>query len=370
MTDDLEMRLTVLIKTEGGIAGKSSFVNENGKLDWIDYEAGWLFHAQPTLVRGIKGFGPLLRSLAKQPSAFIIRGGISAASREKNAICRRYKNPKGSNDVVAEPRNYIIFDCDDVTVPAPLGEGKHIRACAAYIRDNLLPACFIGIACAVTASAKSGLRGPEKARLRMIFALSEHYDDEVLRQYVKDLELVERIGLDPAVLVTNQPVYTYRAPFPDGFADPIAPEDRAFTLDGLLGDRVHLNPFEFRERADKLRGVVATERSATIAASGAADWMAYGASIIGVDGHCREAANSTIGRAILDGVSDQEIEEGIITLFEPFGGLARIDAYGGVDGWLRRTIKDFRRSEVSKIKATEAARSELNKFLKSAAKKG
>ncbi|MEK4034529.1 hypothetical protein WOA01_16775 [Methylocystis sp. IM2] len=274
------------------------------------------------------------------------------------------------------PRNWAPLDLDDFPVPEPYGNGENIRAAALHARDNLLPAAFRGVDCIATPTTQSGWRGPDKARVRLWFAIHPPIDDTRLGAWATSVQLVTRIGLDPATLRTVQPIYTARAPYPEGFTDPIAPEDRVMFLEGSISDRVFLDVDEFMARAVAIQAELDAKHRAELAArptptsSGAEGWLDYGRQIIGLGGHVREAAVRTIGHAVLAGASDEEIEDGLLDLIEPYGGMERVDSYGGLDGWLRRTIRDIRLRQSAQDTRANDARSRLRNFLNNTGRKG
>lgn len=363
------MRFTVLHTIDGRFAGKRPYVVEGGRLEFRGYGAGDLFLCQGGSVVGIGGLYRFLTAMSGVSDAFVVRAAPRDGIDLKRPIRRRYNNPEGGNDLVPYPRNWIALDLDDFPVMDPLGEGAHIREAARYARDGLLPSAFRGVDCVVTPTTKTGLRGSTRARLRLWFILDRAIGDKRLGQWAADVELVTRIGLDPVTMRSVQPIYTARAPYPAGFVDPVAHEDRVFILDGAISDCVSIDLDEFTSRASALRGQMQAQHTAQIAqrafstTTPQGGWFEYGLRTVGVGNHVREAAVRTIGRAVSEGASDDEIEEGILDLVEPYGGLERVDSYGGLDGWLRRTIRDIRARQSAQDARAHAARRRLHSFL-------
>lgn len=365
-----EMRFTVLYTVYGGFAGKEPYLTDEGELKFRDYVAGGWFYAQTVAALGIGGLFRFLTHMSTTPAAFVVRGGVRADVDLNRAIQRRFKHPEGGNDLVATPRNWVALDLDDVAVPAPLGRGDHFRAAAAHVRDRLLPDAFHGVRCVVTATTKSGLRGDGLARMRLWFALNRHVYDDPLRQWAKETVLATGIGLDPAVMGTNQPIYTARPTFPEGFPDPISKEDRVFILDGENGDVVFLDLCEFFDDADEITHAARAERRASFSSSSTAsdDWAEELREMIGTDGHVRDHVMRAIGRAVAAGIDDANIVETLIdTIIEYDPG--RFDDYGG-EPEIARWVSDIRDRHDAQIASSNAARARLQTFLNKTSQKG
>jgi hypothetical protein len=96
----------------------------------------------------------------------------------------------------------------------------------------VLPALFRLVRCIVTATAKTGRVGPDTARLRFFFPLSELVDNEVLRCWAKEFkEKHPELNMDPGVIHPIQLIFTARPIF-EGCSDPVPPEGRVAILEG------------------------------------------------------------------------------------------------------------------------------------------
>jgi hypothetical protein len=161
---------------------------------------------------------------------------------------RRLVKPAKDGDpatIECPPRRNIIFDLDDVPVPPGLGAPDALVEAGTYVRDHLLPQIFHQVRCVASVTAKTGLRGPNIARLRLFFQISEHVDNELLSMWITAFANEHpELGIDPSVMDPEHIIYTARPTF-KGCTDPVPPECRVAILDGPAG-QIPADWFGFR----------------------------------------------------------------------------------------------------------------------------
>jgi hypothetical protein len=164
---------------------------------------------------------------------FIIRGQLLPGLEPKKRYYRRIIGRRGEPATIeCPPRRWIVLNLDGVEVPNGLGAPDKVAEAAYFIRDNLLPSYFRGVRCVAVATASTGRKGPNIARLRMFFVLSHPEDNDVLYYWVDSLSTAHpNLGLDPSVMRAMQPIYTARPIF-QGITDPVPVWGRVRVLDG------------------------------------------------------------------------------------------------------------------------------------------
>jgi hypothetical protein len=140
-----------------------------------------------------------------------------------------------SATIECPPRRNIIFDLDDIPVPEGLGLPDKLVEAGTYIRSHLFPPMFQQTQCVASVTAKTGLRGPSVARLRLFFQLSAAVDNELLSLWMTSFSNEHpELKVDPSVMEPEHIIYTARPTFV-GRTDPVPPECRVAFLDGPQG---------------------------------------------------------------------------------------------------------------------------------------
>jgi hypothetical protein len=122
-------------------------------------------------------------------------------------------------------RRWLALDLDDVTVPAPLGDGGQLHGSGVFVRDHLLPPEFGDTRMIACATSSTGLKGSTIARLRLFVLLDQAIDDGTLKQWARGVRAATDLPLDDSLFQAGQPHYTARPKF-EGRSDPVPPDCR------------------------------------------------------------------------------------------------------------------------------------------------
>jgi hypothetical protein len=173
----------------------------------------------------------VLTWLADQPHKFIIRGQLLPGLTGKQ-YRRIISRPGEPATIECPPRSWIVLDLDGIAVPHGLGAPDKLAEAAYYIRDHKLPSYFRGVRCVAAATASTGRKGPDIARLRLFFLLPRPADNFALYIWADTLSRTRPdMRLDPSVMQAMQPIYTARPIF-RGLPDPVPVWSRVRLLDG------------------------------------------------------------------------------------------------------------------------------------------
>ena len=176
-------------------------------------------------------FADGLRRLSTLRGMMIIRGtpikGLDLTQPQLRISAQDEKN------TLDDPsRHWLVLDLDDVLTPPGLGDATKLHDAATFVRDVLLPKEFHDTTCIVTATASSGRRGPDIARMRMYFLTTKAFDNKTLKAWALGVEAKEQLPIDSSVFQAGQPIYTARPLFEGGSVDPVPEADWVFVLDG------------------------------------------------------------------------------------------------------------------------------------------
>jgi hypothetical protein len=169
--------------------------------------------------------------LAGQPQRFIIRGSLRSDLDPLKPHPRWWAASRlNPPTITCGARCWIGIDVDDTPVPHGLGKGDKLAEAGYYVRDQVLGAPFCGVRCVVAATASTGRKGPEVARLRLFFALTEALNNDVICTWLDHLH--DQIpAVDPSIGRAGQPIFTARPIFRGG-TDPVPEWGRVRLLDG------------------------------------------------------------------------------------------------------------------------------------------
>jgi hypothetical protein len=275
-------------------------------------ETHWRFF--PREAKSHEAFAVMLRKLSTLRFAMIVRGA-PADGLDLNQPHLRHWAKKDNNTLSNPARYWTVWDLDDVKVPAGLGSPLRLREAAAHVRDQRMPPEFKSARCVVTATASSGRKGDDVARLRLYFLHPFAYDNATLKTYAKGLVSKTQLPVDSSVFQAGQPIYTARPLF-EGIDDPVPEADWVFVLDGDR-ERVDLDVAKYMAEGKKVEAYIAkTEKEFK------GDWRGLADKIIGRDrdgrigdipGTFHEPLTQVIGAAAHSHNSEDEI---VAYLFE------------------------------------------------------
>jgi hypothetical protein len=223
------------------------------------YDEATVWRATPREYTGLEKLAYALEWLADRPRMMIVRGGRTAQPAFRGSVLRRYADPKPANNYFEPvPRARIVFDFDGTPVGAGLGHGDQVETCGLYLRSQL-PTEFRNVRAVASVTGSTGLaknlagengRNTDSARLRLFFLLEERVSDVDLTLWMKGVNWVWKLDLDPSILGTVQPVYTARPMFIDGLVDPVPCDRRVKILPGA-SDYVDLDLDRYASIADR-----------------------------------------------------------------------------------------------------------------------
>jgi hypothetical protein len=130
-----------------------------------------------------------------------------------------------------EPRRWLPLDFDDEPVPEPLGRPELFAQASAWLRDHRLPEEFHGRRMVAVASAKTGLRGDNLFRGKLLTALDRAHPIKDLKNWVKGFAAAADAKIDSSIVQVGQPIYIARPRFL-GMHDPVPRELHAVILAG------------------------------------------------------------------------------------------------------------------------------------------
>jgi hypothetical protein len=192
------------------------------------------FHYAYREIETIEEFAKVVLGwLATEPRRFIIRGqlkpGLSGAQLRRTHE-RQEKGVIEPATIDCPPRRWVVLDIDDAPVPTSMSGPDKVAEAGYYVRDQLLPPYFRGVAAVAVVTASTGRR-PGFACLRLFFVLREAADNDALHLWNTKLSETHT-WLDPAVMRACQPIYTARPIF-DGCTDPVPGWGRVRLLEGV-----------------------------------------------------------------------------------------------------------------------------------------
>ncbi|WP_290653771.1 PriCT-2 domain-containing protein [Aquisalimonas sp.] len=197
------------------------------------------FDAHLAEVESVFELATLLRRLATDPRAFVVRG-IPKPGRSLHGINRRVHGEDADLMPHPEGLHWIKVDMDGQPMPvtdAVEVEGELItgvrdpKAAVRSVVEAYLPAYFQAVTAFYQFSSSAGVKPWSETRLGLWYYLDRPIPDRALH----DCWAKRVPAIDPAVYVSSQPNYT-AAPIFEGMADPCAGWRQGL----ILGDRHEL----------------------------------------------------------------------------------------------------------------------------------
>jgi hypothetical protein len=128
-------------------------------------------------------------------------------------------------------RRWLPVDFDDEPVPEPLGRPDLFAEASLWLRDHRLPEEFHDRRMVAVASAKTGLRGDNLFRGKLLVALDQAHAIKDLKNWAKGFAAATDAKIDSSVVQIGQPIYIARPLF-SGMGDPVPRELHAVILAG------------------------------------------------------------------------------------------------------------------------------------------
>ena len=172
---------------------------------------------KPVEVASLEALRDGLERLAACPNFIVIPGAPAPGLDLAQPQYRRWTSEPRT--IVDIERELFVIDIDKAPVPSPFGGSDMVAESGTHIRDTTLPEEFHGVRCVVSASASTGLCGPDRFSGRMWFQLAEPVWQSVLEQYSKGLAAAD-YPVNPSLARLGQPNCTAR-PWCIGMADPV-----------------------------------------------------------------------------------------------------------------------------------------------------
>lgn len=224
--------LTLLITLPGYNAAKT-FVMRDGKIDPVDYNAGWEFKVTEISVNSVWDlFRALQATAVSEVESFAVRGAISAAGREaiakKGVIHRRSGDtwPEDERHLTDALSNMLVADVDDWELPVEIlptdlaAQAEYVAARFAEIEPSFKDAALIAQA------SNSAGQSETEFSLKLWGWLREPVTTEDMRNWTHAMNAALRptargkAALDFHQAVTVQPIYHHTPRF-IGMADPM-----------------------------------------------------------------------------------------------------------------------------------------------------
>jgi hypothetical protein len=262
VTETSAFQFSVLTCQKPLLATKTIFAD--GKE--IPYGKPKFFYFKYYEIDSLEDFEKLVLTwLSEKPRTFIIRGQLLPGLDLTKRYYRRILGRKGEPATIeCPPRRWIALDLDGVEVPHGWGAPDKLAEAGYFIRDNN------GVRCIAAATASTGRKGPNIARLRLFFVLSRPADNDALYSWAEGLSIARPdLRLDPTVMRAMQPIYTARPIF-DGCSDPVPAWSRVRLLDGYI-DEVELELPRVRER--KKREPKPAQAQVLVVCNDMPEWM-------------------------------------------------------------------------------------------------
>jgi hypothetical protein len=346
MSSEPGFEFTELKDSTGLLGTKTVTRQQDGTIATSDYGNAWSFLMAPRHMRTVAAMRDYHEQIASKSDTFLVRAATLPTVDLSKPQRRRHAATDGTATLEAVPRWWLPFDLDDVAVPEGMGAASAVVEAALWVREHRLPAAFRDVRCVMTPTAKTGLRGPALARLRLWFLLTAAYKDITLREWMTGYRAASGVPADPRVLVSSQPVYTARARF-SGMKDPLAGQSLAVVLDGKH-ERVSLDISEFREQVQRINDGI---KSATMSAG--LNWKAFLLRTVGGDLSFCEPLTRGLGIAARAGAADAEVLGFVAELLKDRADAGRRSQYGAE--WVRSTLHRFRTMDAAADAAAEAA---------------
>jgi len=348
----MTLTLTLLRSQIGGRAGKALTRNASGEYVSVsEYSMSTHFLARSASFEFPNEFCAFL-SKAAWAGEFAVRGDLASHAKTRATIMRRHNNPDAkTNCLVDVPRSWIGLDLDGVEVPAPLGAPDRMTAAAIYIRDNILPPEFANVTGVASATTRTGIVGPNVARLRMWFMLNREVGNEELRTWARGYRAATEVTLDPALYNASQPHYLSRPIF-IGCEDPIKASEIASVINGEK-QTVDLNIAAYSQFIEAI-----TAELKLITLSCGRDWERLAHETIGGADGFRIAIERVIGVALNSGADLHRVQCVIASVLEARGEPGRYS-----NAWVASAWNSFKRRKTKAQAAADEAVCEVARLL-------
>ena len=238
-------RLRVLWTAHGNAATKTYRLDDDGTIRRTDFDAGYRFKTQPTrTIATVEDATGLLRDLAADPRAFLIRGTLRPGADSRKRHRRKMKGDDAAFMPAPSGRTWLTLDVDGLPIPDDIDPIRDPRGAAEYACAQL-PEPFRSAACCYQLSSSTGFAkvdGTPKGTYRLgrsgtvslhlLFRAARPVMDKAAEEWAKSINVeAGRALLDVATLRSVQPYYC-AAPIFDGLDDPLPLAERIGTLDG------------------------------------------------------------------------------------------------------------------------------------------
>jgi hypothetical protein len=223
---------------EGRVAAKKIEKMPGGSLKETPYDFITYWTFLPFQWRSHEQATKRLKALVLQRQSMMIMGRPISDDPHRRQL-RRCAHPVRAT-LTGAPRRWLPLDFDDEPVPEPLGRPELFAQASVWLRDHRLPEEFHGRRMVAVPSAKTGLRGDNLFRGKLLVALDKAHPIKDLKNWVKGFAAATDAKIDSAVVQVGQPIYIARPLF-IGMRDPVPRELHAVTLAGE-GDVVSGSP--------------------------------------------------------------------------------------------------------------------------------
>lgn len=216
--------VTVLRTTGDHLAAKAITLTANG-LDVADFSAGAVYTHHVHEVGGLADLVALLRELASDPRALVIRGGLGERRkpRRDGTLWRRKVSGAWRGYFADTPRHWLCVDVDKV----PLGGLSQIDAPEAVVEFvlGLMGAPFDEADVFWQASASAGLPGQQSVKLHVWFWLDRPLDSKAVKATL--MEVNRRAGMSVADIALADSIQAHYTAWPimKGLPDPLPLRD-------------------------------------------------------------------------------------------------------------------------------------------------
>jgi hypothetical protein len=311
---------------EGRIAAKKIEKLPGGSLKETPYDFITYWTFLPFEWRSHEQATERLKALVVQRESMMIMGRPISDDPQRRQL-RRWAHPVRAT-LTAAPRRWLPLDFDDEPVPELLGQAELFAQASIWLRDHRLPEEFHGRRMVAVTSAKTGLRGGNLFRGKLLAALDQAYPIKDLKNWAKGCATATDAKIDSAVIQIGQPIYTARPLF-IGMPDPVPRELHAVILPGE-GDVVPLDAHRFDQTVRLVNAKV--ERALTDCGD---DWRGFlDQTVGGGPGTCFEPLTRGLGLAARSADDEATIVNFVVSLLAERADKDRRRAYS--PNWIVR----------------------------------